>query len=557
MNKHALYHKSDSLYSFAVDAETVELRLRAARGELKKVDLLYGQKHAFCLRRKTAPMSLTASDALFDYFTIRLRLDDKRLAYVFLLTDSDGKTYYYSEDGATEDYDFSTAFYNFFQLAYVNANDVMPQCDWLSGAVVYQIFVDRFYRSEPPCGGQDAECDKSYINLEWGCKPTPKSFAGGNIWGITEKLDYLCDLGVNALYLTPIFTSRSNHKYDISDYYNVDPHFGGNAAFRALTDECKRRGVRVVLDAVFNHCSEDLKEFRDVLEKGRASKYHDWFVISGDKPTKRPLNYEVFASCDYMPKWNTANPEVQEYLCGIGEYWIKNYGIDGWRLDVSDEVSHEFWRKFRTRIKSLGSDKALIGENWHDSRSYLRGDQFDSIMNYAFTKAMLDYFAHGVMTTQELCDKLNELLMRNMTQVNNMMLNLLDCHDTHRFFTMCGKDERKLLNALATELFMPGATMVYYGTEIPLEGGYDPDSRRCFDWGTRHAFADKVRELLKYKKLRALHEGEAKFTCENGLLVVERRTNGQTATLFVNNTDKSLTARGIDVAANGYKITVE
>ena len=134
-----------------------------------------------------------------------------------------------------------------------------------------------------------------------------------------------------------------------------------------------------------------------------------------------------------MPKWNTANPEVQEYLCGIGEYWIKNYGIDGWRLDVSDEVSHEFWRKFRSRIKALGNDKILIGENWHDSRSYLRGDQFDSIMNYAFTKAMLDYFAYGALSTQELCDKLNELMMRNMTQVNFMMLNLIDSHDTHRF----------------------------------------------------------------------------------------------------------------------------
>lgn len=556
MNKHALYHKSDSLFSFALDGETVELRLRAARGEVAKVDLIYGQKHAFCQMRKTLAMSLSASDGLFDYFTIRFKPEDKRLAYVFFITDMQGKTYYYSEDGATEKYDFSTAFYNFFQLAYVNRNDVMPKCDWLSGAVVYQIFVDRFRRAQPPCGGQTAEVDNSYINLDWGGKPTPKSFAGGNIWGVVEKLDYLCDLGVNTLYLTPIFSSRSNHKYDIDDYYNVDVQFGGNEAFRALTDECKRRGVRVVLDAVFNHCGEELKEFRDVVEKGRASKYHDWFIISGDKPTKRPLNYEVFASCDYMPKWNTANPEVQEYLCGIGEYWIKNYGIDGWRLDVSDEVSHEFWRKFRSRIKALGNDKILIGENWHDSRSYLRGDQFDSIMNYAFTKAMLDYFAYGALSTQELCDKLNELMMRNMTQVNFMMLNLIDSHDTHRFYTMCGKDENKLLNALAAELFMPGATMVYYGTEIPLEGGYDPDCRRCFDWSD-HAFTDKVKELLKYKKLRALHEGDVKFTCENGLLVVERKTSGQTAVLLVNNTNKALSARGIDVAANSYKITVE
>lgn len=556
MNKHALYHKSDSLYSFAFDRDTAELRLRTARGDAENVDLIYGQKHAFCLRRKTATMVKSFSDALYDYYTIRLKLEDKRLAYVFRITDRDGAAYYYSEDGATAEYDFSTAFYNFFQLAYVNSNDVMPRCDWLSGAVVYQIFVDRFNRAvKTGADGKPTE-DDGYINLEWGGKPTPKSFAGGNLRGITQKLDYLCGLGVNTLYLTPIFTSKSNHKYDISDYYNVDAHFGGNEAFAELMDECKNKGVRVILDAVFNHCSEDLMQFRDVCEKGASSPYHDWFIINGDKPTKRPLNYEVFAECDYMPKWNTAHPEVQEYLCGVGEYWIKKYGIDGWRLDVSDEVSHEFWRKFRTRIKALGADIALIGENWHDSRSYLRGDQFDSIMNYAFTKAMLDYFAYGTLTTSELCDKLNELLMRNMTQVNFMMLNLLDCHDTHRFYTMCGKDERKLLNALATELFMPGATMIYYGTEIPLEGGYDPDSRRCYDWG-EHGFADKVKELLKYKKLRALSEGDIKFACENGLFVVERRASGQTATLFVNNTDGPLSARGVSVPRYGYKITVE
>ena len=549
MNKHALYHKSDSLYGFAVADDTVELRLRAARGDLSHVELIYGPKHSFSLRRHTAPMTLSASDALFDYFTIRLKLDDKRLAYVFHMTAADGKKYYFSEDGATEDYDIATSFYSFFQLAYINPNDVMRGVDWLSRAVVYQIFVDRFCR-----GGTDGD---GVVNLEWGGKPTPKSFAGGDLYGVAKKLDYLCDLGVNTLYLTPIFTSRSNHKYDISDYYNVDPHFGGNKAFGELMNECKARGVRVVLDAVFNHCSEDLKEFRDVCEKGRKSPYHGFFVINGDKPTKRPLNYEVFAECDYMPKWNTANPEVQEYLCRVGEYWIKNYGIDGWRLDVSDEVSHGFWRAFRSRVKAFGNDVVLIGENWHDSRSYLRGDQFDSIMNYAFTKAMLDYFVTGELDTAGLCDKLNELLMRNMTQVNNMMLNLIDCHDTHRFYTQCGCDKGKLLNALAVETFMPGATMVYYGTEIPLEGGYDPDSRRCFDWNADGAFAQKVKKLLGYKKLRALAEGGARFYSENGMFVVERKANGQTATLLVNNTKDKLTARGQTVSAGGHAVIVE
>ena len=196
MNKHALYHKSDSLYGFAVADDTVELRLRAARGDLSHVELIYGPKHSFSLRRHTAPMTLSSSDALFDYFTIRLKLDDKRLAYMFYLTAADGKKYYFSEDGATEDYDIATSFYNFFQLAYINPNDVMRGVDWMSRAVVYQIFVDRFCR-----GGTDGD---GIVNLEWGGKPTPKSFAGGDLYGVAKKLDYLCDLGVNTLYLTPI-----------------------------------------------------------------------------------------------------------------------------------------------------------------------------------------------------------------------------------------------------------------------------------------------------------------------------------------------------------------
>lgn len=551
MNKQAIYHKSDSLYAFPLTSDKVELRLRAAKGEAKNVKLLYAVKHRFYVERTAADVPLAMSDELYDYFIIRLKLEDKRLAYIFTLEDGDGRTYYFSEDGLTEDYDFGYSYYSFFQLPYVNGNDVMPRVEWLSAAVVYQIFVDRFYRGE-----RDEKSDDGYINMKWGDKPTPKSFAGGDLWGVAQKLDYLKDLGVNTLYLTPIFTSRSNHKYDVTDYYNVDPQFGGNAAFAHLMAECKKAGMRVILDAVFNHCGEDIAQFKDVVQNGKASRYHDWFVIRGDKPVKAPLNYDVFSECAYMPKWNTANPEVREYLCGIGEHWIKNYGIDGWRLDVSDEVSHGFWRQFRTRIKAQGGDVALIGENWHDSRSYLRGDQFDSIMNYAFTKAMLDFFVGG-MSAEKLCDRLNSLAARNVTQVNGMMLNLLDCHDTHRFYTECGCDKNKLLSALAVNTFMPGATMVYYGTEIPLEGGYDPDSRRCFDWNNDGKFAAEVKRVLGYKKLPALHGCDARYRAENGAFVTEREVGGEKATLIVNNTDSPITVRGQNIGAHGFAVVTE
>ncbi len=554
MNYQALFHQSDSLYSFALDENTVELRLRAAKNDLAACEVIYGVKHEFYLTRSVLPMQKTASDGYFDYFAIRLKLEDKRLAYIFRVTDKNGERRYFSEDGATADYDFSLCHYNFFQLAYINKNDIAERVDWLSHAVVYQIFVDRFNHGNKPDGSPSAT---DHINLKWGDIPTPKSFAGGNLYGIADKLDYLCDLGVNTLYLTPIFKSVSNHKYDISDYFDVDPQFGGKDGLRYLVSECKARGMRIILDAVFNHCSENIAQFRDVVERGRQSPYFDWFIINGDKPTKKPLNYEVFSVCDYMPKWNTANPEVQEYLCGVGEYWIKEFGIDGWRLDVSDEVSHGFWRKFRTCIKQLGKDYCLIGEKWQDAQAYLAGDQFDSIMNYGFTKAMTDYFVNSNITSAQLAERLYAVVMRNITPVNYMMLNLLDCHDTHRFYSLTGRDGNKLLQALAIELFMPGAAMIYYGTEIPLEGGYDPDCRRCFDWNCDKRFTQRVRELLKFKKLRALAEGDVKFDAEGDVFIVERRANGQTVTLFVNNTDKKTVARGEIVQPHGYKINVE
>ncbi|MGN0675734.1 MAG: alpha-amylase family glycosyl hydrolase, partial [Oscillospiraceae bacterium] len=196
------------------------------------------------------------------------------------------------------------------------------------------------------------EKDLSYVNMEWGGKPTPKSFAGGDLQGIYQKLEYLKDLGINAVYLTPIFKSVSNHKYDISDYYSIDTAFGDKEVFRSLVDKAHSLGMKIVMDAVFNHCSENLWQFQDVLKNGKESPYYDWFVITSDNP----LKYECFAACKYMPKFNTSNLEVQKFLLEVAVYWIKEFKIDGWRLDVSDEVSHDFWRVFRKTVKEANAD---------------------------------------------------------------------------------------------------------------------------------------------------------------------------------------------------------
>lgn len=534
MNECAMLHIPDSRYCFATGEKELVLRLRMAREDEKaKVFLIYAQKYDFTFCRKKLPMEIKYSDRLYNYYEIKMRLEDVRFAYIFQI-EEDGNTWYFSEDGVTKEYKFEEAFYNFFQMPYINKNDVMDTVDWMRSAVFYQIFVERFRQG-------NEKKDTSYINMKWDEKPTPKSFAGGDLAGIIEKMDYLKELGINALYLTPVFRSISNHKYDIIDYFTVDPQFGTKEELRQLVKLAHENGIRVVLDAVFNHCSMEMQQFQDVLEKGRESRFYDWFIIDGDFPEPEKMNYECFAACNYMPKLNTANEEVQDFLLEIAIYWIREADIDGWRLDVSDEVSHGFWRRFRKAVKKEKPDSVIIGENWHDAYAYLMGDQYDSIMNYAFTKACLDYFAKGVFSAKDMADKLNSNLMRNTEQVNRMMLNLLDSHDTHRFFTEVNKDKDKMLAAIALEMVFEGAPCLYYGTELCMEGGYDPDSRRGFPWDTKSwdmDFLEKVKELIRIRKQPAVQYGEIKIEEEQEMLHVERMWENSKIILRINMTEE-------------------
>lgn len=534
MNECAMLHIPDSRYCFATGEKELVLRLRMAREDEKaKVFLIYAQKYDFTFCRKKLPMEIKYSDRLYNYYEIKMRLEDVRFAYIFQI-EEDGNTWYFSEDGVTKEYKFEESFYNFFQMPYINKNDVMDTVEWMRSAVFYQIFVERFRQG-------NEKKDTSYINMKWDEKPTPKSFAGGDLAGIIEKMDYLKELGINALYLTPVFRSISNHKYDIIDYFTVDPQFGTKEELRQLVKLAHENGIRVVLDAVFNHCSMEMQQFQDVLEKGRESRFYDWFIIDGDFPEPEKMNYECFAACNYMPKLNTANEEVQDFLLEIAIYWIREADIDGWRLDVSDEVSHGFWRRFRKAVKKEKPDSVIIGENWHDAYAYLMGDQYDSIMNYAFTKACLDYFAKGVFSAKDMADKLNSNLMRNTEQVNRMMLNLLDSHDTHRFFTEVNKDKDKMLAAIALEMVFEGAPCLYYGTELCMEGGYDPDSRRGFPWDTKSwdmDFLEKVKELIRIRKQPAVQYGEIKIEEEQEMLHVERMWENSKIILRINMTEE-------------------
>ncbi len=530
MTENAIFHEPESKYCFATGKNTLKLRLRVARyDKIDKIEVIYGGKYEFAIKQLSKQMQVIAKDRLFSYYGVELHLCDLRLTYVFKITEKKN-ILYFSEDGLSDNYDFEFNYYNCFQYSYINEVDIHKSVEWTKSAVFYQIFIDRF------CIGNKMK-DCSYVNMNWGDIPTPKSFAGGDLDGITQKLDYLISLGINCIYLTPVFKSPSNHKYDIEDYYAVDERFGGKEGLITLVKKAHERGVKVVMDAVFNHCSENNALFYDLKKKGETSKYKDWFIVK----TFSPLTYEKFASCDYMPKFNTSNEEVCKYLIEVAKYWTKELDLDGWRLDVSDEVSHNFWRLFRREIKEIKQECILIGENWHNANVYLRGDQFDGIMNYALTKSCLDFFAFDTFNSQAFADKLGELFMRNSDVVNDMMLNLIDSHDTHRFLTRVNANVKKLMSALAVIFFYPGMPCIYYGTENQMLGGYDPDSRRTFDWSMEKE-ETPVKELIRRLSLLKKQEDFNKSTffveCKNDLVILQRKGKESSYRLIINGGQK-------------------
>lgn len=429
--------------------------------------------------------------------------------------------------------------------------------EWVKHAVFYQVFPDRFARSGRVTGA---------ANLEpWDGEPTERGYKGGDLWGVVEHLDHLQELGVTALYFNPVFQSASNHRYHTHDYFRIDPLLGGEEAFDALLAECRRRGLRVVLDGVFNHCSRGFFQFNDVLENGAASPWVDWFTFTGHPANaydhSRPPGYAAWWGLHALPKFDTANPRVREYLMSVGEYWIRR-GIDGWRLDVAAEITTPgFWEEFRRRVKALNPEAWIVAEIWHESREWLRGDRFDGVMNYPFTEAAIA-FAAGPRVRRDmlgdrpyapwppldgpaLATRLEALLALYPWEIQLAQMNLLDSHDTARLVTIAGGDTASVKLATLLLLTFPGAPSIYYGDEIGLPGG-PPDTlaRRAFPWD-RPATWD--RDLLEFHRraiaLRhahpALRTGTFRVLAAEGGALAYARSLGSEALVIALNAGES------------------
>jgi cyclomaltodextrinase len=345
--------------------------------------------------------------------------------------------------------------------------------DWVVGSIFYEIFPDRF------ANGDSSNDPPSVVS--WGSKPTRDNFMGGDLQGIIDHFPYLDELGVNALYLTPIFKAGSNHKYDTYDYFRVDPAFGTKELLRKLVDEAHQRGMRIILDAVFNHCGEGFWAFEDVKQKGGSSAYVPWFFIESFPLSQDPPNYQTCGATRYMPKLNTNTLEVREHLFEAATYWIEECGIDGWRLDVPWKVPFDFWVEFREKVKAANPEAYIVGEFWRDPGPWLRGDTCDGAMNYPLRGYILDYIVHRTMDAEDFDFEIQRLLNAHGPSAQ-YHLNLLGSHDTARILTLCGGDIDKVVMALIFIFTFVGAPLIYYGDEIGLTGGDDPECRGAMIW---------------------------------------------------------------------------
>lgn len=472
----AIRHFADKRYCYAIADGRFLIRLEAKKGDAAKVILHTQNKYlplTYMDTRRECAMELVYSDNYIDYFETEINLNVVCLRYFFELEDWTGNVVYYGNHD----------FYN----QCITDIDRMFDCpqtlreeerfelpSWAENKVIYQIFPSRF------------ATDKEVPEKEWYQAPIGgRTDLKGSLRGIIEHFDHIRNLGVDILYMTPIFRSDSVHKYNTTDYYEIDPSFGDKEDLKELVGLAHESGMYVILDGVFNHTGIDFFAFRDIREKQEKSAYLDWYYIESFPVTvergKRP-GYKTFSYAGYMPKLNLQNPETADYVINVAAYWIRECDIDGWRLDVADEISHSFWKRFRREMKAVKKDILLVGEVWHYAGDFLEGDEWDSVMNYPFYDAALDLIVREELRPSAFWGKLNFVKGNLNKALEGYLWNFIDTHDTARFLHSAGGDKRKQKLAAALQLLLPGMPMIYYGDEVGMEGGPDPDCRRGMLW---------------------------------------------------------------------------
>lgn len=584
-NPQALFSDGTSAYRIPAEPdvnEPVRVRFRTGRENVDEVFLICGDDRQ--------SMEKVSADRLFDYYEGKIQLGTERIEYYFEVHSGPVICYYNSagvSNSVENDYNFSIT-------------PAFSTPDWAKGAVFYQIYVDRFYNGDR---SNDVEKDEYfYIGegtdkvTDWSKYPAAmgvREFYGGDIAGVMQKLDYLQELGVEAIYLNPIFVSPSNHKYDIQDYDYVDPHFGkivkdegellkrdaagnlicdpdhpnknasryicrvtdrenleaSNALFAEFVEEVHRRGMKVILDGVFNHCGSFNKWLDRECIYQDAEGYEKGAFVSEDSPYRSffkfreemwPYNthYDGWWGHDTLPKLNyEESPMLFNYIMHVGRKWVSPpYNVDGWRLDVAadlgqtGEYNHYFWKEFRRNVKEANPNAIVLAEHYGDPTEWLKGDQWDTVMNYDAFMEPLTWFLTGVEKHSDeyrgdmrgnadaFFGSMRHYMTRFHTQSLQVAMNELSNHDHSRFLTRTnhevgrtvsrgpeaanqGVDRSIFRQAVLIQMTWPGAPTIYYGDEAGLCGWTDPDNRRAYPWG------HEDRELIQYhKELIRIHK---------------------------------------------------
>lgn len=508
----SVYHRASENYCYAFDKDNLMINIKTGY-DVRKVYLHYGDPFLAGILGGTEKWVGKKKEiiqkkrlAYHQFWTINIEPEFKRCKYYFEL-ETQTRVYFYFEDGffTREEIENEEKILQYFIFPWMNPIDIGEIPKWVKDTIWYQIFPERF------CNG-NSERNPEKVK-EWKTEKTAyNDYYGGDLEGIIQQLDYLKQLGINGIYLNPIFEANSNHKYDTKDYTKIDPHFGDKQVLKDLVNEAHKREIYIMLDGVFNHCGYWFMPWQDVLKKGQKSRYYNWFMIEQwpfDQKRKdtRDGKFYSFAFHAGMPKLNTNSPEVIDYFINICRDWINEYNIDGIRFDVGNEVSHFFLKQLRRELKRIKPEIYLLGEIWHDATTWLQGDEYDAVMNYPFMSSVNDFWKNKNSTKESFEYAINRCYTLYKKQNTEVLFNLLDSHDTDRLRNRV--DNLDIFYQQLVVLFtMGGSPCIYYGTEIALEGGHDPDCRRCMPWkeiesSLYQEYINKIKQLIRIRTKEA------------------------------------------------------
>ena len=513
-DKKAVLHIPLSNYAFALNEHDLVIRLRTGKNNVSSVYLCFGDTACRSCEVKISEVKMheVFNDDSFSYFEVTLKDVTPRIVYYFKINDLENNEHYYYADNF---YDFVSVNRNdLYKFPYLRREDATNPSSWMKKARFYNIFPDSFAKSS-------LNKDKK-INLD-GIEY--KNKIGGTIKDISSKLKYIKDMGFNGLYLNPIFKAGEYHKYDTVDYFKVDPLFGTNDEFKRLVKKAHELDIKVVVDLVLNHSGWYFFAFDDVIKNQEKSKYKDWFYdlkfpVYRPKTREEIPPYACFGYERNMPKLNTDNEEVINYFKDLCLYLIKEFEVDGFRFDTSDEVNDYFWIEISRTIKKENKDVVLIGEVWENPNHWLNSLMFDSAMNYELRREIILLF-NETISGETFKNHLVKLLLRTKKQYNYTLLDILSTHDTPRLFSLLKENKFYYRSAYMLLYFLPGAKSVLYGEECPIKGIKEDDYRQHINFRKKARFAEFFKKLNTILDETNLADSEdISVTFNKGLLKV-------------------------------------